>query len=222
MHGFLFFRYQHPTKNAKNKETCSQEELERSADAWATEFVEKNLRPQLTSWLQELDGFFPKQLPFGTSQIGRTCFTTMAVTENYHSTSHTDRDLSNSVISWFLEGEAESRGEFAFPTHGMFFKPRHGTIILFRSGWLQYCTMPVLDRRRQLGCALQTLTHYVARQADLSRINKALNESMRKKSCIRRRGKGTMGPLEGALRLTYRGGTINVYDEAGSSDESFE
>jgi hypothetical protein len=29
----------------------------------------------------------------------------MAVTENYQSTPHTDRDLSNSVISWFLEGE---------------------------------------------------------------------------------------------------------------------
>ncbi|CAM6044136.1 unnamed protein product, partial [Sphagnum compactum] len=90
-------RYQHPTKNAKNKEVCSQEELERSADAWATEFVEKNLRPQLTSWLQELDNFFPEQLPFGTSRIGRTCFTAMAVTENYHSTPHTDRDLFNSV-----------------------------------------------------------------------------------------------------------------------------
>jgi len=51
MPSFLFFRYQHPTKNAKNKETCSQEELERSANAWATKFVEKNLRPQLTSWL---------------------------------------------------------------------------------------------------------------------------------------------------------------------------
>jgi hypothetical protein len=67
MHGFLFFKYQLPTKNVKNKETCSQEELERSTYAWATEFVEKNLRPELTSWLQELDGFFPKQLPFGTS-----------------------------------------------------------------------------------------------------------------------------------------------------------
>jgi hypothetical protein len=91
MPGFLFFRYQHPTKNAKNKETCSQEELERSADAWATKFVKKNLRPQLTSWLQELDGFFPEQLPFGTSRIGKTCFTAMAVTENYHLTPHTDR-----------------------------------------------------------------------------------------------------------------------------------
>jgi len=29
----------------------------------------------------------------------------MAVTENYHSTPHTDRDLFNSVISWFLEGK---------------------------------------------------------------------------------------------------------------------
>ncbi|CAM6054105.1 unnamed protein product [Sphagnum tenellum] len=101
MVAILLHGYQHPTKNAKNKETCSQKELERSADAWATEFVEKNLRPQLTSWLQELDGFFPKQLPFGTSRIGRTCFSAMAVTENYHSTPHTDRDLSNSVISWF-------------------------------------------------------------------------------------------------------------------------
>ncbi|CAK9866958.1 unnamed protein product [Sphagnum jensenii] len=87
--------------------------------------------PQLTSWLRELDGFFPEQLPFGTSRIGRTCFTAMVVMENYHSTPHTDRDLSNSMISWFLEGDAESGGEFAFPVHGMFFKPRHGTIILF-------------------------------------------------------------------------------------------
>jgi hypothetical protein len=29
----------------------------------------------------------------------------MAVTENYQSTPHTDKDLCNSVISWFLEGE---------------------------------------------------------------------------------------------------------------------
>jgi hypothetical protein len=97
---FTVDRYRHPTTNVKNKETWSQEELERSVDAWATEFVKKNLRPQLTSWLQELDGFFlDEQLPFSTSRIGRTCFTAMAVTENYHSTSHMDRHLSNSVIS---------------------------------------------------------------------------------------------------------------------------
>jgi hypothetical protein len=60
MLGFLFFKYRHPAKNVKNKETWSQEELERFANAWATEFVEKNLRPQLTSWLRELDGFFPE------------------------------------------------------------------------------------------------------------------------------------------------------------------
>jgi hypothetical protein len=29
----------------------------------------------------------------------------MVVTENYQSTPHTDMDLSNSLISWFLEGE---------------------------------------------------------------------------------------------------------------------
>jgi hypothetical protein len=105
MPSFLFFKYRHPIKNVKNKETWLQEELERSADAWATEFVKKNMRPQLTSWLRELDGFFPEQLPFGTYRIGRTCFTTMAVTENYYSTPHMDRDLSNSVISWFLESK---------------------------------------------------------------------------------------------------------------------
>jgi len=105
MPGFFFFRYQHLAKNVKNKGTWSQEKLECSADAWATKFVEKNLRPQLTSWLRELDGFFSEQLPFGTSRIGRTCFTVMVVTENYHSTPHTDRDLSNSMISWFLESK---------------------------------------------------------------------------------------------------------------------
>jgi hypothetical protein len=39
MFGFLFLRYQHTAKNVKNKKTWSQEELERSANAWATEFV---------------------------------------------------------------------------------------------------------------------------------------------------------------------------------------
>jgi hypothetical protein len=29
----------------------------------------------------------------------------MAVTENYHSMPHINRDLFNSVISWFLEGK---------------------------------------------------------------------------------------------------------------------
>jgi hypothetical protein len=77
----------------------------------------------------------------------------------------------------------------------MFFKPQHGTIILFQFAWLQHCTMPVQDRRQQLGCALylqkQTLTHYVARQIDLSRINKALNESMRKKKEGKEKEKST-------------------------------
>ncbi len=81
---FFPFRYRHSTKkNARDKWTWSQEELERSADAWATKFVQTNLRPQLESWLRELDSFFPKELPFGTCRVGRSCFTTMAVTENY-------------------------------------------------------------------------------------------------------------------------------------------
>jgi hypothetical protein len=62
----------------------------------------------------------------------------------------------------------------------------------------------------------------VARQYDLSRINEALNEFMRRKNCTRWRGKGKIHPLEGALRLTYCGGTIDVYDEAGSTNEFFE
>jgi hypothetical protein len=87
--------------------------------------------------------------------------------------------------------EVESGGEFVFPAHGMFFQPWHGTAILFRSAWLQHCTMPVRDRKWQLGCALylwkQTLTHYVTRQTNLSRINEALNESMRRKNFTRMR-----------------------------------
>jgi len=66
------------------------------------------------------------------------------------------------------------------------------------------------------------LTHYVVRQTNPSCINEALNESMRRKSSIRRWGKGKIRPLEGALRLTYRGSIIDVYDEAGSIDQLFE
>jgi hypothetical protein len=75
MLGFLFLKYRHIAKNVKNKETWSGEELEHSIDAWVIEFVQRNLRSQLTSWLRELDGFFLEELPFGTFRIGRTCFT---------------------------------------------------------------------------------------------------------------------------------------------------
>jgi hypothetical protein len=92
---FFLSRYRHSTKrNAGDKGTWSQEELERSADAWATKFVQTNLRPQFESWLRELDSFFPEELPFGTCRVGRSCFTAMAVTENYKSTPHTDRDFA--------------------------------------------------------------------------------------------------------------------------------
>jgi len=60
------------------------------------------------------------------------------------------------------------------------------------------------------------------RQTDLFRINEAFNESIKRKNCTRRLGKGKIRPLESVLRLTYRGGTIYVYDEAGSSDEFFK
>jgi len=44
-------------------------------------------------------------------------------------------------------------------------------------------------------------------------INRALNESLRTANSTRRRGKGKMGPLEGALRITYRGNDVQVWDE---------
>ncbi len=103
---FFLSKYRYSTKrNAGNKGTWSQEELEPSTNAWATKFVQTNLRPQLESWLRELDSFFPEELPFGTCRVRKSCFTAMAVTENYQSTPHTDMDLCNSVISWFLKGE---------------------------------------------------------------------------------------------------------------------
>ncbi len=92
-----------------------------------------------------------------------------------------------------------------------------GIVILFRSASLQHCTMPIRGEGRQLGCALylrkQTLSQYAAGQANLSRINRALNESLRTKNSTRRREKGKMGPLEGALRITYRGNDVQVWDE---------
>jgi len=60
------------------------------------------------------------------------------------------------------------------------------------------------------------------RQTNLFRINEALNESIRRKNCTKRRGKGKIRLLESVLRLTYRGDIIDVYDEAGSSDEFFK
>jgi hypothetical protein len=61
----------------------------------------------------------------------------------------------------------------------------------------------------------------VARQTNLSRINQALNEFMKRKKFHSKAREGQNLPLEGALRLTYRGSTIDVYDEAGSNDQLF-
>jgi hypothetical protein len=81
---FLSLKYWHTgKKNIKNKEIWLQEKLEHFVDTWATEFVQANWRSRLTSWLRELDNFFTKELSFGTSQVRRSCFTTMVVTKNY-------------------------------------------------------------------------------------------------------------------------------------------
>ncbi len=109
---------------------------------------------------------------------------------------------------WSWIGKVTSGGQFVFPTHRMFFKPKQGTVILFRSARFQHCTMPIRGEGWQLGCALylqkQTLSQYVARQANLSRINRALNESLRTKNSIRRRKKDKKGPLEAALLITLQ------------------
>ncbi len=60
----------------------------------------------------------------------------------------------------------------------------------------------------------------MAQQNDLSRINEALNESMKKKIAPEGEGKEKSARLK--VLYAYRGGTIDVYDEAGSSDEFFE
>ncbi len=129
-------------------------------------------------------------------------------------------------LGWSWTGEVASGGQFVFPTHKLFFRPRQGTIILFRSAWLQHYTMPIQGEGRQLGCALylrkQTLSQYTARQANLSKINQALNQSMRTASSNRRRGKGKRGPLEGVLLITYSDNDVQVWDENSSATEGWD
>jgi len=61
------------------------------------------MRPQLFSWLKDLDNLFPEELPFGTFRVGRSCFRAMAVTENYQSTPHTPHRIliGTWLIVWF-------------------------------------------------------------------------------------------------------------------------
>ncbi len=63
-------RCRHTGKNARNRKNWSQENLERCADVWATEFVQAHLRSHLASWLWELDSLFPDKLSFGTFRVG--------------------------------------------------------------------------------------------------------------------------------------------------------
>jgi hypothetical protein len=93
--------------------------------------VQTNLHPQLASWLRELDSLFPEELPFGTCRMRRSYFTAMAITENYQSTPHTDRDLSNSMISWFLEGECSLSLLFVLYTIGFIDYKSHKSLLKF-------------------------------------------------------------------------------------------
>jgi hypothetical protein len=121
----------HQEKKVGNEGTWSQKQLEQFADDWATKFVQTNLCSQLASWLGELDCLFPEEFPFGTFRIGRSCFAAMAVTENYQATLHIDRDLLNSVISWFLEGKRSLSHLFILDTTS--FSRGKETIAYFRT-----------------------------------------------------------------------------------------
>jgi hypothetical protein len=57
-----------------------QKVLEAIANAWAIKFVNSSLQPHLSSWLQELNALFPKELPFNIARLGTTCFPTMKIT----------------------------------------------------------------------------------------------------------------------------------------------
>ncbi len=94
-------RCRHTGKNARNRENWSQEDLERCADVWATEFVQAHLRPHLASWLRELDSLFPDELPFGTSRVGSGGAVSPPWPSPRTTTPrpHTDRDPSSSVRS---------------------------------------------------------------------------------------------------------------------------
>jgi hypothetical protein len=183
----------------------------------------------------------------------------MVVTENYQATLHTDRDLLNSVISWFLEGKRSlshlsildtisfSRGKetiayfrtntkivnlvgagqekwrlegnLCFRRTRCFFGPNKGPS--YSSDRHGFNTAPCRFKARDGNWVVhyvrkQMLSQYVVRQADLSRISRALNESIRTQSSTWRREKKKMGPLEGALRITYRGNALDVCEEAWS------
>jgi hypothetical protein len=55
----------------------------------------------------------------------------MVITENYQSTPHTDRDLSNYVISWFLEGECSLSLLFVLDIIGFVDYQLHKNILKF-------------------------------------------------------------------------------------------
>ncbi len=56
--------------------------------------MQGNLCPQPVSSLQELNNLFPKELTFGTSWVGKICFITMTIIENYWFAPHIDKNLS--------------------------------------------------------------------------------------------------------------------------------
>jgi hypothetical protein len=78
--------------------------LEAYANIWADKFVDANLRPQLASWLQQLEDAYPEELPELKACFEKTLFTIMGVTNNYVFVAHTDRDVLHFVISWFIQG----------------------------------------------------------------------------------------------------------------------
>jgi hypothetical protein len=77
----------------------------------------------------------------------------MAVTENYQSTLHTDRDLCNSVISWFLEGECSLQLLFILDTMNLV-KGGKKMIAYFPTHISSLGTRLKLDRRSSIRRAI--------------------------------------------------------------------
>lgn len=139
----FFFRYTHPfTKRQKGKEVPKEdvaraEELELFADMFAEDLY-KVIRNYFPQWVRELEDLYDTER--GLGKMGNTPFSAMGVTQDYCSMPHLDvQDYSHSFIVWFLTRlqyrglGLTTGGEFLLPEYGLFFRPRHGTILGFKS-----------------------------------------------------------------------------------------